>query len=92
MTHTQIEKLLIEGINKIQILSGREIVSLNAQSSPLLDTPGFDSLNGVEVTVDVIDQLGLQIDFNNVFVDDSKPLTISQAAARLQKTLSKVPA
>ena len=47
-----IENLLIEVASDLQKMSGREAVNLTSESSPLIDLPGFDSLNGVEATVD----------------------------------------
>lgn len=89
MTKTDIEQMLIEAICKIQELSGREKVPVDAKTRPVLDLPDFDSLNGVEITVELMDRLKVDLDFNNVLVEDNTVLTISQAAARLQIYLPK---
>ena len=39
--------------------------------------------------MDVIDQLELELEFNNVFVEDGEALTIHQAAKRIGKCANK---
>jgi acyl carrier protein len=88
MTNSELEALLIELVCTLQKISGRELVAIDANTKPVLDVPGFDSLNGVEVTVEVMDRLKIETAFNNVLVDDDRALTISQAAERLSICLS----
>jgi acyl carrier protein len=88
MTKSELEVLLIELVCTLQKISGREPVAIDANTKPVLDVPGFDSLNGVEVTVEVTDRLKIETDFNNVLVDDDRALTIAQAAERLAICLS----
>lgn len=83
MIQTEIEQMLIAVVCDIQRLSGREAVPVSVATCPIYDMPGFDSLNGVEATVDALGRLGLDLEFNNVFVEQDKALTIQQAAARL---------
>ena len=64
---------------------------MTEDTTPLEDLPDFDSLNGVEATVDVLEQLGLDVDFNNVFVKDGEALTIREAAVRLFERQSAKP-
>jgi acyl carrier protein len=87
MTQTEMEQLLIDVVSNIQEVSGREKSGITIGSRPVLDVPGFDSLNGVEATVDALDRLALDLEFNNVFVDNEKALTIRQAAVRLLSCL-----
>lgn len=83
MTQAEMEIMIIEVVCKIQDLSGREKVAVTPWTRPVTDVPGFDSLNGVEATVDMLDRLKLELEFNNVLVDDSKALTVAEAATRL---------
>jgi hypothetical protein len=83
MNLEDIEKLLIDVTCSLQEMSGREVVNLTSESSPLLDMPGFDSLNGVEATVDALSRLDLELDVINIFADDNKALTIREAAKRI---------
>ncbi len=89
MTQVEMEKMLIDVVCKIQELSGREKVVVTPGTRPVLDMPGFDSLNGVEVTVDIFDRLKLDLNFNNLLVDDGKALTVTQAATRLLSCIPK---
>jgi acyl carrier protein len=87
MTKSELEVLLIELVCMLQEMSGRGRFSVDANTKPVLDVPGFDSLNGVEVTVEVMDRLKIELDFNNVLVEDERALTIAQAAERLAMSL-----
>ena len=84
-----IEKLLIDVACDVQKMSGREVVNLTSESRPLLDMPGFDSLNGVEATVDALNRLKLDLDFIDIFVDEEKALTIREAATRILGCMPK---
>ena len=92
MNQTQIEKMLIDIVCNLQELSGREKVEVSAKTNPIEDVPGFDSLNCVEATIEATEHLNRNLDFNNVFFDDNKALTIQQAAVRLMNSVSKQPA
>ena len=83
MNQEQIESMLIEVVCEIQKISGRPIVDVTADTKPVVDMPGFDSLNGVESTIEVSGRINKDVPFNNVFVDDKKALTIRQASVRL---------
>ena len=83
MNQSEIEHLLMGVVREIQILSGRKDVDVTPDTCPILDVPGFDSLNGVEATIDVLARLKLTLEANNVFADDSGALTIREAAAKL---------
>lgn len=83
MEQIEIEIMLIAIVTNLQVMSGREELAVTRDTDPLEDLPDFDSLNGVEATVDAMEQLELDLDFNNVFVKDEKTLTIAEAAERL---------
>ena len=89
MKQDEIEGMLIAVVCELQELSGREAIPVSATTRPVLDMPGFDSLNGVEATIDALDRLKLDLDFNNVFVENDKALTIRQAASRLVACMAK---
>ena len=89
MSQTQIEKMLIDIVCNLQEISGREKVEVSAGTSPIEDVPGFDSLNCVEATIEATDRLDKNLDFDNVFFDDNKALTIQQAAVRLLSSITK---
>ena len=83
MTQSEIELLLIKTVCDIQEQSGREKVAVSSDTCPIEDLEDFDSLNGVEATVEIFDELQLELDFNNVFVNGDEALTIAEAAKRI---------
>lgn len=89
MTQNELEEMLIAIVNEIQELSGREKTALSPASNPITDLPGFDSLNGVEATVEIITRININIKSDNVFVEDGKPLTIAQVAKNLMACLQE---
>lgn len=89
MNQAEIEQMLIKVVCGIQEQSGRAHIPVSGGTRPILDMEGFDSLNGVEATVDVIVQLELELEFNNVFVDAGQALTIEEAAKRICTCASK---
>jgi hypothetical protein len=91
VTQSEVEKMLIDVVCEIQNLSGRTAVPVSGLTCPILDVPGFDSLNGVEATIEAIDRLNQELDYNNVFVDNDKALTIREAATRLLGCIQKKP-
>lgn len=80
-----VEALLIKAINAVEKASGRMPSKLDSGMRPIGDLKDFDSLNGVEVTIEVSTSLGADVPFNDVFIDDKKgrSLTIAQSARRL---------
>lgn len=90
MTQVELEDLLISAVANIQKMSGREEIAISADTVPLDDLPGFDSLNGVEATVEVIEQLELPLEANNIFVADEKPLSIRDVARKLAELEPKL--
>jgi acyl carrier protein len=92
MTQLDIELLLLEIVKEIQTQSGRPLDELSTESKPIGEVSGFDSLNGVEATIDACGRLGIDVSFNNVFLDDDKrsgALTVRQAALRLMPFVSQ---
>jgi hydroxypyruvate isomerase len=89
MNQNDIELALVKAVCRIHEISGREPIPVTIETIPLADMPDFDSLNGVEATVEILEELNTEADFNNIFVDNNVPLTIGQAAARLLNCLRK---
>ena len=88
MSNGEIERLLIDAVLAIQKMSGRKDVAMTASTRPLLDIPDFDSLNGVEATIETGGKLNFDIPFNNIFLNESKrALSIKEAAVRLARCL-----
>lgn len=89
MNPSEIETILITTVREIQQSSGRAEVEVSGDTRPVQDMPGFDSLNGVESTIEASHTLGIELDSNNIFVDDGKALTIAEAAKRIYEALPK---
>jgi acyl carrier protein len=87
MTPAEAQELLIRVVQTIQRLSGREEVDVTADTRPVTQMPGFDSLNGVEATMDISEELEIEFEFNDIFVDERKSLSIKEAADRLLAAL-----
>lgn len=83
MTQTEAEQMLIKLTKQIQTISGRPEQEINGSTRPILDLEQFDSLNGVELTVEVADTVKFEPAFNNILVADNKALSITEAAQRL---------
>jgi acyl carrier protein len=91
MTQIEIELMLIKSVTELQELSGREPVIVTSDMTPLEDLEDFDSLNGVEVTVDIFEKMQLDLEFNNVFLMDARVLSIKEAATRISEQILKGP-
>lgn len=80
MDRQEVENLLIDVVSEIQKISGRDYVEVTSSSKPLLDMPGFDSLNGVEATVEILSKLNLELDIVSIFANDVGAISIGEAA------------
>ncbi|CAG1020726.1 hypothetical protein MTYM_00477 [Methylococcales bacterium] len=89
MNQSKLEQMLIDVVCQLQQISGRDYADVGIQTKPVEDVPGFDSLNAVEATVEIICSLNVDLEFNNVFVKGEKILTIREAATRLLNHLPK---
>jgi acyl carrier protein len=85
MNHAEVVSVLLDVLTSIQQNSGRDIASISGNTCPIGDLDGFDSLNGVEATVELADRLGVEISGTSVFVNESgtKALTVTEVAERL---------
>lgn len=90
MTQTEIEQALVKAVCRTQESSGRDLIDVTADTRPIGELEGFDSLNGVETTVEAIEIVKKDLPFNNVFVAENKAkaLTIREAAKRILSYLN----
>lgn len=58
---------LTDAIKTCLTASGRTLVSIRGDQCPLTTIKGFDSLCGIEVTVDMQERLGIKLE-DNIFV------------------------
>ena len=69
-------------LTEIQSISGSSSVGISQSTCPIGDLVDFDSLNGVEATVELSDRLGIDIPGVNAFVNENetKALLVSEIA------------
>lgn len=89
MDRESVMKHVVRAVEKVQEISGREIGTIDPDTKPIGDTTGFDSLNGMEVTVALTESLDHEFPNDNIFVskDGRKALTISEVVDNLCKTI-----
>jgi acyl carrier protein len=87
MDKQQIQQVLIEVLTEIQTNSGQPAIEIDEDTSPIGDLPGFDSLTGIEATVELTHRLGHQIGQENIFVSaqGTRALPIREIAERLYR-------
>lgn len=83
MDRDHIRNLLLKAIAEIQHQSGREDDTLDDNTRPFIDLEGFDSLNGEEVTICLLDDLSFDDGLNPFESRHGKEVTIGQIANRL---------
>jgi acyl carrier protein len=85
MEKTKVIEVIADVLKEIQSMSGRTPVPISATTCPIGDLADFDSLNGVEATIELSDRLGIEIPGVNGFVNEqgTKALTISEIADRI---------
>ena len=85
MNHAEVVSVLLDVLTSIQQNSGRDMTAISGNNCPIGDLDGFDSLNGVEATVELADRLGIDISGTSVFVNDlgTKALSVTEVAERL---------
>ncbi len=86
MTKNEILEKLKEAIYKVQKHSDEEFIEIEEDNCPIDSLPGFDSLRGVEVTVELCDLLDCELHGEaNIFIseDGKKALTLKEVADRV---------
>ena len=82
MKKEEVIKSVIQVLGQLQRDSGRKATSISSSTCPIGDLDQFDSLNGVEATVEIADKLGVELPGISVFVDESgtRALSVSEIA------------
>ena len=89
MDRATVMQEVVQAVVQVQESSGRAAGGIGSSTKPIGGAPGFDSLNGVEVTVTLSQSLGYEIPNDNLFVsqDGRRALSISEIADNLCKTI-----
>ena len=84
MTKKDIVKLIKEILVEIQEWNGKEVTKITPDTVPINGLPGFDSLTGVEFTVQISKKIPIP-DNENLCVscDKTKALSVGEIADRL---------
>lgn len=82
MEKAEAVRIVADVLADIQVVSGREMSAISESTCPIGDLAEFDSLNGVEATVELSSRLGFDLPGVNAFVNESgtKALTVSEVA------------
>ena len=84
---------VVQSVVQVQEASGRATGGIGPWTKPIGGALGFDSLNGVEVTVALSQSLGYELPDDNLFIsqDGRRALSISEIADNLCKTIGSGP-
>ena len=88
MTRKQAEAAVIGAIAEIQEMSGWERLDISGKTIPICDVPGFDSLNGLEATVEIAAHLKMEIpNETSIFTNEAgdRALSVCEIAGRLME-------
>ena len=90
MTRSEVEQYLCDAIREVQTASGRECPPLTGATVPIGGIDGFDSLNSIEVGVEVEAAVGTDIS-ENPLVDTKtgRAFSIREAASRILNQINE---
>ena len=92
MEKSDVVRAVIDVLAGLQSMSGRPATNISDRTCAIGDLDQFDSLNGVEATVELSERLGMELPAVNVFVNENgtKALTVSEIADSIcQRTAGK---
>lgn len=84
MTEQEVSTAITQAINAIQQLSGNPVIPVDPLVKPIGDLPGFDSLLGLEATLELEQAVG-ELPWQNAFVnaENTRALTFTEVVARI---------
>lgn len=90
MTKDEFRSMVLDVLQEVQKMSGREWSDLCADARPIGNLDGFDSLSAVEATVMIEEKLGCELGIDSVFVSDDgrRALTLVEISERLSELLT----
>ena len=89
MDKESVMQQVVQAVVQVQEASGRATAGIGAGTRPIGDAAGFDSLNGVEVTVALSQSLDHELPDDNLFLsqDGRRALSIAEIADNLCRTI-----
>jgi acyl carrier protein len=87
MDKERIRNEVIQAIRTVQQSSGREWSDLGGNDHPIGALEGFDSLNALEVTVELETRLGIGTQGKNLLVNEegTRALSVNEVVERIAK-------
>ena len=88
MKKHEITEKLIRAIKIVQKESGRPWQEIDSDTTPFGGVLGFDSLNGLEVAVDLSESLDCELQVENLFFsrEENRALTIAEISDNIYST------
>jgi acyl carrier protein len=85
MDKDRLRNEIIQAIRTVQESSGRTYHNLGGNDPPIGALEGFDSLNALEVTVELETRLGIDMDGKNLLVNDegTRALSVDEVVERI---------
>ena len=84
MTKAETRAELLSCLREIQEASGREMPAVTDELRPLVDLPGFESLNAEQVALELEERLRCEISHHaKLFFDEERHLTLAEMVDRL---------
>ncbi len=84
MSREELNQIVISKITKLQEQSGRSAHGISEKVRPIGDLPGFDSLNGLELSFELSGELNIAIDSKLLLTPiGGKSPTVSQIVDRI---------
>jgi len=90
MDKARLEEVVINLLNDLQSVASEDAEEISEATTPLIDLAFFDSLLGLEMTVALEEQLGIEIEAQTIFADSQtrEPLSVSRIAERILQNYS----
>ena len=88
----KVKEEIIEAVVKVQEMSARTTEGIGSSTKPIGGLEGFDSLNGIEVTVILSESLSYsKLPAENLFVseDGRRALSVAEIADRICEIIEK---
>ena len=85
MDKDDVVRVITKVLTELQELSGQKPSAISGNTCPIGDLDAFDSLNGVEATIELSDRLGFELPGVNAFANEegTKALTVLEVAANI---------
>ena len=86
-----IQRLILDAIVGVQKISGEPDTPVGLDTCPINELPGFDSQRGLETTIQIEADIGIEITDRNLFIAEKTYvlLTVREIVARVKFLLTE---